>query len=116
MGKSEKLYKESPSLKRDEKSGAVGVHKPTEADGEDMGVSGDGLNGAGHGMPIAARQAEMHKRHMDEMKQMHGRHEDEHSDMHKRHQKEVKSYGTESEQNITGGSGPSSTDTGAAGV
>lgn len=88
MSKSGKLYSDSPSLKRDDKSGAVGVKKPSEADGENMGVEGAPLEGAGDGMPVQAEQ--MHKRHETEMKDMHKRHEDEHKDMNKRHLKEHK--------------------------
>lgn len=91
MSKSGKLYKDSPSLKRDEESGAVGVHKPTPADGENMGVEGGpGLPGGGEGMPVDAQMSDMHGRHEREMSDMHKRHEDEHKDMHKRHHKEAK--------------------------
>ena len=112
MAKSEKLYKDSPTMKRGE-DGHMGVHKPKEADKEDMGLAGGEIEGAGNGMPVHAKMAEMHKRHHEEMKSMHGRHESEAADMHKRHQKEAKGYGTETEQNVTGGSGASSTDVGA---
>lgn len=92
MAKSAKLYGDSPSLKRDKESGAVGVKKPSEADAQDMGTEGNPLPGGGDGMPVAVGQAmeDMHGRHDKEMKDMHKRHEDEHKDMHKRHQKEVK--------------------------
>lgn len=87
-GKSAKLYNDSPSLKRDKESGSVGVHKPSEADAQDMGIEGSELPGGGDGMPVQVEQ--MHGRHETEMKDMHKRHEDEHKDMHKRHLKEHK--------------------------
>lgn len=87
--KSAKLYNDSPSLKRDKNSGEVGVKKPSEADAEDMGISGSPLpESDGGDMPVQVEQ--MRDRHETEMKDMHKRHEDEHKDMNKRHIKEVK--------------------------
>lgn len=88
MSKSGKLYSDSPSLKRDKESGSVGVSKPSEADGENMGTEGSPLPGGGEGMPVQVEQ--MHGRHEKEMKDMHARHETEHKDMNKRHLKEHK--------------------------
>lgn len=102
MAKSSKLYKGSPSLKRDEESGKVqvkksedkpdgGIKDPTEADGEDMGIAGDNLTGDQAQMPVDVQQVgDTSKRHSTEIKDMHKRHQDEMSDMHKRHLKEVK--------------------------
>jgi hypothetical protein len=93
MAKSDKLYDKSPRLKRDKESGEMGIHKPTEADAENMGVAGNPLPTDGSGeipMEVHQAMASMHDRHSKEMKDMHKRHEDEHKDMHKRHQKEVK--------------------------
>lgn len=95
MSKSSKLYKDSPTVDRDEE-GTVGIKKPSKADAEDEGLEGNPLPGAGDGMPVQVE--EMHKRHIKEMSDMHKRHEDEHKDMHKRHQKEIKkAHGGEKE-------------------
>lgn len=67
--------------------GKTSIKKPSKADGENMGIEGHDMPGAGDGMPVQVE--EMHDRHMTEMKDMHKRHEDEHKDMHKRHQKET---------------------------
>lgn len=89
MAKSDKMYSKSPKLERNEK-GDVGIKKPTQADGENMGVSGDDEQGNPASMPIHPEQVdEMQKRHMKEMKDTHARHEGEIKDMHKRHHKEV---------------------------
>lgn len=88
MAKSDRLYKDSPALKRDKESGEVGIHKPSAADSENMGTSGSPLPGGGEEMPVQVEQ--MHGRHEKEMKDMHKRHEDEHKDMNKRHLKEHK--------------------------
>lgn len=83
MAKSEKLYKDSPSIKKDG-DGKPKITKPTKADGENMGVEGNGLEGAGDKMPIDL----MHERHAKEMKDTHKRHQEEFKDMHDRHEKE----------------------------
>lgn len=90
MAKSDKLYKDSPKVEKDE-NGKPGVKKPSKADAVDMGTEGNPLEGAGDGMPVETTpQGEMHDRHAREMKDMHKRHEDEHKDMNKRHAKEQK--------------------------
>lgn len=107
MGKkSEKLYADSPSIKKDEK-GKTGIKKPSEgiagptkADGEDMGVDGNPQEGAGDGLPIKVE--EMHDRHQKEMKDTHKRHQEEIKDMHGRHQKETEKV--TKEHGKTGGS------------
>lgn len=73
--KSDKLYKKSPSIKRGD-NGKVGISRPTEADSEDMGVSGNPLPGTEGQMPISIEQlkSDMHERHMTELKDMHKRH------------------------------------------
>lgn len=88
MAKAQKLYEKSPSLKRNE-DGDMEVHKPTEADGQDMGTEGSPLPGSDGKMPIEAHQAErksMHKRHEEELKDMHDRHRKDLAEMHKRHE------------------------------
>lgn len=114
MAKSERLYKDSPSIKRKE-SGEVGVEKPSDADSEDMGLEGEGdTPGSAHEMPVKTEQLhaherrEVHQKHLKEQMDMHHRHEMEHSahegdktelhakqekehnDMHKRHSQEIK--------------------------
>lgn len=92
MGKSDKLYSKSPSLKKDKESGDVSVEKPKPADAEDAGLAGDNEDGDPAQMPISEEKVDdMQKRHMKEMKDTHARHEGETKDMHKRHMKEVSS-------------------------
>lgn len=112
MSKSNKLYSDSPSLKRGE-DGEVGVQKPSEADADNMGVGGSDEQGDPAQMPIDTHQEgerrEMKHRHVGEHLAQHHRHETEHSthkgdkaelykkheaemaDMHKRHQEEMAS-------------------------
>lgn len=79
MSKSEKLYKNSPEIKKGE-DGKPGIHKPTTAAKEDVGLEGSALPGdADNGMPIQVKQTnDMHERHIQEMKDMHKRHQKEH--------------------------------------
>lgn len=84
MSKSEKLYKDSPRVERDEKSGEVGITRPSEADKQDMGLSGNPLEGAGDGMKVDVqheheKMQDMLERHQAELKDMHKRHEKEHA-------------------------------------
>lgn len=85
MSKSEKLYKNSPSIKRDEKDGSMKVEKPSKVDGQDMGTEGNPLPGSDGKMPIEVKQSVG-----DAMAEMHGRHQNELKDMHKRHQDDFK--------------------------
>lgn len=103
MAKSAKLYSKSPSLKRGD-DGEMGVHTPTEADGENMGAEGNPLpatEGQGQ-MPIQVHQSnerhELHHKHVHEHLAVHKRHEAEHAthsgdkkELHKRHESEIKS-------------------------
>src|ERR1017187_8676058 len=95
MAKSDRLYKDSPKLERGE-DGDVGVKKPSEADGEDMGTSGKEGE-----MPVAvhhsAERHELHHRHVHEALALHRRHETEHAThkgdkkpLHKKHEAEHK--------------------------
>lgn len=84
--KSSKLYSDSPSLKRDEESGKVGVEKPSEADGENMGTEGNAIPGSGGEMPVGGEE---HKAKMDEVKELYKRHEEEHTSMADRHKKSL---------------------------
>lgn len=87
MSKSKRMYKDSPSIKKNE-DGKPGIKKPTPADGENMGTEGNSLEGAGDGVPVDPHQAErseLSKRHVEEIKDMHKRHEKDHEAMHKRH-------------------------------
>lgn len=88
MSKHDKLYKDSPKIEKDGE-GKASLKKPSKADGENMGIEGSPLEGAGDGMPVDEKMDEMHGRHSREMKDMHKRHEDEHKDMNKRHMKEA---------------------------
>lgn len=87
MSKSSKMYKSSPSIKKNE-DGKPGIEKPSKADGEDMGIEGNPLEGAGEGEPVdphSAERAEMGKKHLQEHKDMNKRQETEHEAMTKRH-------------------------------
>jgi hypothetical protein len=87
MSKSKKMYKDSPSIEKNE-DGKPGIKKPTKADGEDMGTEGNPLEGAGDGVPVdphAAERAEMGDKHLQEHKDMNKRQEKEHEAMTKRH-------------------------------
>lgn len=82
--KSTKLYKDSPSIKKDA-SGKPGISKPSEADGTAMGVDGDGLENESGSMPVQVMQdrqqkeiSDTHKRQETEIKDMHARHAKEH--------------------------------------
>lgn len=93
MSKSNKLYKDSPKLERDDESGKVGIKKPTKADGENIGTEGDAIPGSEGDMPIDVHQAERNevgKKHVQELKDMHKRHDAEFEAMHKRHSSEKK--------------------------
>lgn len=89
--KSNKLYKDSPEIQKDDDGKAkVGIKKPDQADAENMGVAGDNADGDPSEMPIEVKQmSDAQKRHAVETKDMHKRHEDETADMHKRHLKEI---------------------------
>lgn len=100
MGKkADKMYSDSPSIKKSEKTGNSVVKKPsessppveapTEATKEDIGLSGNPLPGANEGgLPIDVHiqeRTEVAKRHLQELKDMYKRHESEYDTMHKRH-------------------------------
>ena len=93
LAKHSKLYKDSPSIEKDD-DGKPGIKRPSKADAESMGTEGNPLEGAGDGMPVGPDEnedmANMHDRHARELKDTHKRHEDEVKDMHKRHAKEAK--------------------------
>lgn len=94
MARSDKLYKDSPKIEKDE-NGTPGMSKPKEADAENMGIEGAPLEGAGDGMPVtdphAVERAEVSKRHMSELKDMYRRHEAEYDTMRKRHHPDASS-------------------------
>lgn len=99
MSKSEKLYKESPEIKKGE-DGKPGIHRPSKADKTDAGLEGNSLPGSEGEMPIQVKQTnDMHERHMQEMKDMHKRHEKEHQKLAADHagtgEALVKTEGTE---------------------
>jgi len=100
MAKHDKLYNKSPTVKKDA-DGKPGVHKPTKADGEDMGTEGNPIPGSDGEMPIQEKQLhDMHDRHHKEMKSMHERHGSETADMHKRHQDEHKKHAEDHDKMI----------------
>lgn len=79
MPKSDKMYKDSPSVKKDE-NGKPGISKPSQADAENMGTSGDAMPGSAGVMPVDVHQktSEMMDRHHAEIKDMQKRHSKEH--------------------------------------
>lgn len=93
MAKSDKMYSKSPKIEKDSE-GKVGIKKPTEANAEDMGVSGNPLPGSDGKMPI-----EIHEKTQDMVE----RHAAEISDLHKRHAKEFKKlHGDKEEDKLAG--------------
>lgn len=115
-GRSEKMYKDSPKMERDDDTGKMEVKKPSKADAIDAGVDHMNINVRHpaerremkhkhmtehmamhhkHEMEHGAHDEKggskmaMHERHEKEMKDMHGRHESEHKSMHDRHEKEM---------------------------
>lgn len=97
--KAEKMYGDTPTIKKSEKTGNSVVKKPseesqplaapTEATKEDIGLSGNPIPGANQdGVPVdmnAEERREAAKRHIQELKDMYKRHEAEYDTMHKRH-------------------------------
>lgn len=99
--RAERMYGDSPSLKRDEEDGKVKAKKPSEAEKKSEEVN-SGTDGAERGSEdMNARHAmdrlSMHHKHEAEhhahkggdKKEMHKRHLSEHKAMHKRHEKEM---------------------------
>ena len=101
MSRADKMYKDTPEMKRDEESGKMGV---TKAEKKSAQVS-DGTDGMQQHeeMPPHVRHAherrDMHHRHETEhmihdngkggsKEELHSRHEKEMKDMHKRHEKD----------------------------
>lgn len=101
----EKMYANSPELKRDEESGKMKAHKSEGKIHSEASRNADGTDGmpVHEGLPPHVRHAherrDMHNRHETEhavhdnhhgasKKEMHGRHQKEMADMHKRHEKE----------------------------
>lgn len=95
VSRSEKMYKDSPEMKRDEESGKMEVKKPTKADAIDAGVDHMNIN-----VRHPAERREMKHKHMAEHLAMHSKHEMEHAHhdgkggskemLHDRHEKEHK--------------------------
>lgn len=101
-GRAAKMYKDSPSMERNEEGKMDVKKKPAHKDDVKAGTEGE----VREGIPAHARHAiermELHHKHQHEhhahdhgkhgdKKEMHERHEKEHRDMHKRHEKEMKS-------------------------
>jgi hypothetical protein len=81
MSKSDRLYKDSPEMKRSE-DGKVGITRPSkEASSEDQSAGTDGMD--------------THVRHMHERREMKHRHMKEHMDMHHKHEMEHGHHGHE---------------------
>lgn len=87
-----KLYSDSPSAKRDEKTGKVGITRPSEQEAEANIGDGEPINAPHH----AHERREMHHRHVNERLAMHHRHEMEHArheggkaELHDRHEAEL---------------------------
>lgn len=79
--KSERLYKDSPSVERDKETGEVGIKRPSEADAESLGLSGSPLPGEEGKMPIDVqheKKQDMVERHAAELSDLRKRHEKEH--------------------------------------
>lgn len=109
MARHTKMYRDSPTLERDEETGGMKKSKkkgPTEAEKKSSEVSSGtaGMEQHAEGVPMVARHAMerhgMHGRHEMEhtvhdhsgagdKHEMHARHAKEMADMHKRHEKEA---------------------------
>ena len=106
--RSERMYSDSPSLKRDEDSGKMAVKKPSEekkkADEAQSGTDGADRGGA---------DGDMMSRHAMDRLAMHSKHEGEHhahkggdkKDMHKRHVSEMKAMHSSHEKEMGGTGG-----------
>lgn len=102
--RSEKMYKNSPKIERDEETGSLGITRGEKKSAEvNSGTDGQGVKEEGpEGIPPEARHAierrEVHNRHETEhmvhdhgklnKAEMHKRHQDEVKAMHKKHEKE----------------------------
>lgn len=87
MSKAKKLYKDSPSIEKDE-DGKPGIRKPSQADAEDMGLAGSPAGEGSEGeMPIQVHQkmTDMLERHQNELKDMQKRHSKEADQLHTKH-------------------------------
>lgn len=79
MARSDKMYKDSPKIDKDENGKAV-VKKSSGEEKKEEATSGKGEIGDSK-TPIQ----EMHDRHLSEMKDMHKRHQKEHTAMSEKH-------------------------------
>lgn len=79
--KSDKLYGDSPTVKRGE-DGEMSVKKPSDGGAEDPGATMGPIK-----EEHEAERTSMHKRHEEEQKSMHERHSKDMKEMHKRHEK-----------------------------
>lgn len=94
MSKSDRLYKDSPSVGKDA-DGKAEVQTPAPTSGTEN-VGDDGSNAAMGDESHDAERASMHRRHEEEQKSMHERHGKDMKEMHKRHEKkEPKEEGKE---------------------
>ncbi|MFA7278763.1 MAG: hypothetical protein WC100_01600 [Sterolibacterium sp.] len=105
--RSEKMYSESPELKRDDDSGKMKVSK-AEKKSARVSDGTDGMKITEEGLPPHVRQA-------NERRDMYNRHETEHAvadngkaekkEIHVRHQAEIKDMHKRHEKSVGGGSG-----------
>lgn len=77
--KSSRLYRNSPTAKRDEADGKVKVMRPSDEETQEDIDTAKEPDGEG-----------VEPQHIEAIKDMHDRHSAEMHDMHKRHMKEVK--------------------------
>src|ERR1700722_2531776 len=95
VSRSERMYKDSPTLKRDEEDGKMKAKKPSESKKKADEVQG-GTDGAER---EGAHEEDMMGRHSMDRLSMHHKHEAEHhahkggdkKEMHSRHEKERRS-------------------------
>lgn len=103
--RSERMYKDSPKLERDEESGKVAAKKPEKK--ADVGNDGSNAEMPDNIHPTNERRETKHRHvaehlamhhrhemehasHTGDKKEMHGRHEAELAEMHSRHAGEMK--------------------------
>lgn len=105
--RAEKMYGDSPEMKRDEESGKMAVKKPSQSEKKSKEVEGGTEGAEREGMKDGAMPH--HVRHAMGRNDMHARHEHEHSmhdhmkhgdkkEMHARHEKEMRTMHTRHEK------------------
>jgi uncharacterized membrane protein YcaP (DUF421 family) len=91
------LYKDSPKMARDEKSGKMTVTKPKKEESKKEKGGKDGES--------KSATSEVGKRHEEDLKDTNARHMREREEMNKRHEDEIKSMNTKHQKEAGATSG-----------